>query len=154
MKSLKTSRIKFSVVSENIVYYNTDSPERFYDFWRDVIEKEPDHEECKECLIAVMLTAKLLPIKWHKVSVGTISETLAHPREILRPALVNGCYAFALIHNHPSGDPTPSRADVQLTSRIREAAELLQLRFLDHVIVGSLGEGKLPYYSFKESGYL
>lgn len=150
----KTKRVKFSTISENIVHYNVDSPERLYNFWKDIIEKEPDHENDKESLVVVLLTAKLCPVKWHKVSVGTVSETLAHPREILRPAIVQGSYAFALMHNHPSGDPTPSRADTQLTNRIRECSEMLQVRFIDHVIIGSFVQGRSPYYSYKESGCL
>jgi DNA repair protein RadC len=58
------------------------------------------------------------------------------------------------VHNHPSGDPTPSSADHGLTRRLAEAAELLQIKLLDHVIIGLPGEGRAPYFSFKEAGVL
>jgi DNA repair protein RadC len=77
---------------------------------------------------------------------GTVNESLAAPREIFRPAIIHS--AFALVHNHPSGEPTPSQADLQLTRRMAAAAEILQINFLDHVIVGQ------GYFSFQEAGVL
>lgn len=92
---------------------------------------------------------------WREVvSVGSINESIAHPREILRPALIHSAYGFFLVHNHPSGDPSPSEADRRLTRRIREAADLLQVNLIDHIIVGSPGEGREAYHSFRAAGAL
>jgi DNA repair protein RadC len=79
---------------------------------------------------------------------GTVNESLAAPREIFRPAIIHSAFAFALVHNHPSGEPTPSKADLRLTRRIAAAAEILQINFLDHMIVGQ------GYFSFQEAGVL
>jgi DNA repair protein RadC len=88
------------------------------------------------------------------VSVGSLNESIAHPREILRPALIHSAYGFILAHNHPSGDPAASDADRRLTRRIHEAAELLRINLIDHIIVGAPEEGRQPYFSFKENNLL
>ena len=85
---------------------------------------------------------------------GSLNEALAHPREIFRAAILAGAYALILMHNHPSGDPSPSDADRRLTKNIREAASILQINLLDHVIVGSPGMGRPAYFSFREVGIL
>jgi DNA repair protein RadC len=68
--------------------------------------------------------------------------------------LTASAFAFILVHNHPSGDPTPSEADRRLTTRLSEAARLLQVQLLDHVILGSPDNGRLPWFSFKQLGLL
>ena len=70
------------------------------------------------------------------VSEGTLSATLVHPREVFKPAILESASSVILLHNHPSGDPTPSRDDIQLTRQLVECARLLDLRIHDHVIVG------------------
>jgi DNA repair protein RadC len=82
------------------------------------------------------------------------SAFVIHPREIFKHAIVHSAYAFVLVHNHPSGDPSPSEADIRLTRRISEGARLLQIHFLDHVIVGASIEGRPGFFSFKEAGTL
>ena len=74
------------------------------------------------------------------VTTGTQSASLIHPREIFGPALREGAAALILVHNHPSGDPTPSREDLRLTRELTEAARLLDLRLHDHLIVGNGSE--------------
>jgi DNA repair protein RadC len=131
-----------------------DSPKTACRLWREVIAVDPCHEPDKEHLVAVLLNAKLRMIGYHVVSVGSLNEALAHPREIFRAAILAGAYALILMHNHPSGDPTPSEADRRLTRNIREAAGILQLNLLDHVIVGSPRPDRQPYFSFREAGLL
>lgn len=89
-----------------------------------------------------------------EISSGTLNETSAHPREVLRPVMLRNAHGFVLVHNHPSGDPTPSGADREFTKRLAEAADLLQLRFVDHVIIGRPDTGRDPYFSFREAGLL
>lgn len=109
----------------------------------------------RERLYVLLVNTRHRLIWTETVSVGSLSESVAHPREILRPALIHSAYGFVLAHNHPSGDPTPSEADRRLTRRIREAADLLQLRLIDHIIIGAPApERAQPYYSFKENGLL
>lgn len=95
-------------------------------------------------------------IRKEAVTSGTATSSLVHPREVFRPAIRHGATAVILAHNHPSGDPTPSSADLAVTRKIRDAAKQVDLGFYDHVIIGSKqncpdGRG---YYSFTESGLL
>ena len=108
----------------------------------------------KESLRVVLLDTKLHLLRVEEISLGSLNECLAHPREILRPAILHNAYAFILAHNHPSGDPTPSEADRRLTHRIAEAARLLQLTFFDHIIVGAPSLDRPAYFSFREAGVL
>lgn len=107
-----------------------------------------------ETLRILVLNTKLCLVHDEIVFQGTLNESPAHPREILRSALVHRGYAFILAHNHPSGDPAPSDADCRFTRRIRDAAQLIQIQFLDHLIIGAPRSGALPYFSFKESGMM
>ena len=92
------------------------------------------------------------------VSLGTLDESLAHPREILLPVLLKNAKGFCLIHNHPSGSLEPSGSDRALTRRLKEASDLLRLEFCDHVIVNSNPEGTCSeasdYWSFREHGFI
>jgi DNA repair protein RadC len=108
----------------------------------------------RESLRAVLLDTRMRLLKVEEISMGTLSECMAHPREVFRPALVHSAFAVVLAHNHPSGDPAPSRADIQMSRRMAEAAQVLQIRLLDHVIIGAPAEGRLPYYSLKGAGVL
>jgi len=108
----------------------------------------------KESLRAILLDTRLRLLRVEEIALGTISECMAHPREVFRPALVHSAYAVILAHNHPSGDPSPSASDIQMSRRMSEAAKVLQIRLLDHVIIGAPAEGRPPYYSFKEAGVL
>ncbi len=83
------------------------------------------------------------------ISVGSIDASLAHPREVFREALVAGAAAVVVFHNHPSGDPAPSREDIALTRRLGDAGVLVGVSLVDHVILGDT-----LYCSMKESGYL
>ncbi|MCK5333958.1 MAG: DNA repair protein RadC, partial [Candidatus Aenigmarchaeota archaeon] len=80
------------------------------------------------------------------VSVGTLNSSLVHPREIFKGAIKESANAIILVHNHPSGDPTPSEEDKEVTKRLSDAGELLSINMLDHVIVGAD-----EFYSFEEN---
>ena len=83
------------------------------------------------------------------ISLGTLTSSLVHPREVFRAAIANLTSAVILIHNHPSGDPEPSREDVQITERLCEVGQLIGIRVLDHLVIGS---GR--YFSFADEGLL
>lgn len=89
-----------------------------------------------EHLVVLLLNKKNEIMRIHNVSQGGLDSTVASPREVLRPALRDGAAAVIVCHNHPSGDPAPSRDDIALTKRLAEAAELLGLQLLDHIILG------------------
>src|SRR6266545_3220276 len=90
----------------------------------------------KESLRVILLDTRYHLVRVEEVSIGSVNESIAHPRDIFRPALVSSAYAVIVVHNHPSGDPSPSQADHSLTRRLAEAAELLQIKLLDHIIIG------------------
>lgn len=149
--------LRFVVRDEVPAYGETvllDTPEKVYDFYKAVIATEENFESNKEHIIVIALNARLRLIGYNIVSVGTVSETSAHPREILRPVLLSAASAFHLIHNHPAGNPSPSRNDELVTRRMVEAASLMQLNFLDHVIMGIPSPCRKPYYSFREAGLI
>ncbi|NJK93109.1 MAG: DNA repair protein RadC [Blastochloris sp.] len=107
-----------------------------------------------ESLRVLALNTRCRLIAMQEISRGTINETVAHPREILRVGLLHQAFSMILVHNHPSGDPTPSAADLDFTRNLREACKLMQIDLLDHVILGTPTAQQKGYYSFKESGYL
>jgi len=148
-----------SVVADLRISYGSslralDTPEKCLEFWNTVIATQPDHEPDKESVIVVLLNTRLSPLGWNRVSLGTVNESNAHPREVLRPVIAGAAHGFLMMHNHPSGDVTPSQSDEQTTRRMVEAAKLMQLRFIDHVITGVGGPGRSPYYSFREAGII
>jgi DNA repair protein RadC len=108
----------------------------------------------KESLRVVLLDTRYHLIRTEEVSLGSINESIAHPRDVFRPAVISSAYAVIVVHNHPSGDASPSQTDHSLTRRLAEAAELLQIKLLDHIIIGAPTEGNPGYFSFKEAGVL
>lgn len=93
-------------------------------------------DETKEHFLALHLDSKNRLSCMDVVSTGSLNASIVHPREVFKTALLSSAAAVILLHNHPSGDPTPSREDLELTGRLKEAGELLGIRVLDHVIVG------------------
>ncbi len=126
-------------------------PESIYEFMAPEMQRLPT-----ESLRVLLLNTRLRLVKVVTVSTGSVGETIAHPREILHPVLVNQCHGFALVHNHPSGDPEPSAADRHLTRRVKECAELMRLQMVDHLIIGhpSAHADATGYFSFQEHGML
>ena len=83
----------------------------------------------------------------HVISMGSLSASIVHPREVFKPAILNNSSGIVLFHNHPSGDPTPSKEDIAITKRLIEAGKLLGINVLDHIIVGQ----DEIYNSFRET---
>ncbi len=103
----------------------------------------------QECIYCLLLDAKNRVQREAEVSKGGLSAAMAHPRDILTMAIRESAHAIILVHNHPSGDPTPSSDDIRLTERVRQTAETAGIRFLDHVIIGENG-----YVSLADEGRL
>lgn len=135
------------VARERVVTAVLDTPESIHSFFGPQMAHLP-----QEQVVVAMVDARLRHMGSAVVSVGTVSESSAHPREVLRPVITRGAYGFVLIHNHPSGDPSPSKADEVVTRRIADSAELLQVRLLDHIIIGR--SASAPYFSFREAGLI
>ncbi|HSI85947.1 MAG TPA: DNA repair protein RadC [Candidatus Methylacidiphilales bacterium] len=108
-----------------------------------------------ESLRVILLNTKQKILGIEEVTRGTINESIFHPREVLRSAVTRLAFGFVLVHNHPSGDPTPSTADKKVTQQLKQASDLMGIRFLDHIIIGApRSENSKPYYSFRQFGLL
>jgi DNA repair protein RadC len=137
------------LANERLSRRKLDSPELVHDLV--AAEMRTLH---KESLRVILLDTRYHLVRMEEVSLGSVNESIAHPRDVFRPAVISSAYAVIVVHNHPSGDPSPSQSDHSLTRRLAEAAELLQIKLLDHIIIGAPAEGRLPYFSFKEAGVL
>ena len=102
----------------------------------------------RELFCIVNLQADLTPINMNIVSVGSLNEALINPREIFKSAILSNAHSMMLIHNHPSGNLTPSTSDIQTTARMQELGELMGISLVDHIITGRDGN----YYSFRDKG--
>lgn len=113
-----------------------------------------DEYPVQESFWVILLDRKNHPLCRMMITLGTTTNSLVHPREVFRSAIRESACAVICVHNHPSGDPTPSSADNQVTRQLREAAKTVCIDLLDHVIIGT-PEGdpnKIGYYSFRTAG--
>ena len=106
-------------------------------------------EETKEHFYCVHLNSKNFVHCLDLVSIGSLNAAIVHPREVFKNALLSSACAILFIHNHPSGDPNPSREDIELTGRLQQAGELLGIKVLDHIVIG---DGK--YVSLSDRGLI
>ena len=145
------AKLVYSLVSlgEEVVL---NTPERVAAYLESAYAENP----LQEALYVIMLDRKNHPLGRQLVTLGTLTCSLVHPREVFRAAILSGAAAIVVSHNHPSGDPAPSSADLTVTRRLREASYAVDIELMDHVIVGDrkadpAGRG---YYSFREAGML
>lgn len=152
MKNTKNSLPKYSVklVQEKRLQYTiteqtetTKNAQDLIKLFRAFTTPEP-----QEVVSMIAFDAKLKPIGYFEISRGSITSSIINPRDALMRLLLCNAYAFALCHNHPSGDPTPSTQDVQMSELLEKIADLMQLNMLDHVILGHNRS-----YSIKERRY-
>lgn len=92
-----------------------------------------------EVFVVVLLDSRLRSIGVHEMFQGTLDTTTVHPREVVKLALKHNAAALIMAHNHPSGDPTPSACDIQLTKHLKQALALINIRVLDHIVVAAQG---------------
>jgi DNA repair protein RadC len=108
-----------------------------------------------ESVRVICLNTQHMVLAVEEISRGTLNESLFHPREAFRPALARQAHAVILVHNHPSGNPRPSDADLAVTRRMKAAGELLQVEVVDHVILGApRKDDEKNFFSFKNEGLL
>ena len=108
----------------------------------------------RESLRVILLDTKYQLLRIEEVSLGSLNESIVHPREVFRSALIHSAYAMVLVHNHPSGDPAPSKADKAVTRRLAEVGQLLGVELADHIIIGNFLADKESYFSFKAEGLI
>ena len=128
------------------------SPKKVFDYMSCAFEKYPTQES----FWVVCLNRKNFPIGRTLITLGTAESSLVHPREVFKIAILSSASGVVVVHNHPSGDPQPSTADIRVTKQLREAAVIVGIDFHDHVICGNLEADALGkgFYSFNESGLL
>ena len=115
----------------------TDDPDKVAAYWREHITKHPSFSPEVECFCVLFLNSRRRATGHILVSTGVLDQVLVHPREVFRAAIVANSSAIICMHNHPSGDSTPSDADVKVTRELIRAGQLLKIDLLDHVIVGN-----------------
>jgi DNA repair protein RadC len=126
-----------------------DNPERIADLLR---EENRAYEV--ESFQVVLLNTRRRLIRVEKISQGTLDTILVHPRDVFKSAIAANAAALVLAHNHPSGDPTPSEADIKVTRDLIRAGQLLKIEVLDHIILGrATRERQKDYVSLRELGY-
>ena len=144
------SILSLKVVKEKEINYNSNwadkkinSPEKVAEVAINVLEL---HEQAEEVFYILTLNTKNEINGIFEVSRGSLSASIVHPREVFKRALLQNASGIILLHNHPSGDPTPSEEDLDITNRLIEAGDLLGIRVLDHLVIGD----ESNYISFKQ----
>lgn len=144
LRSIET-RYRMEVVRENAPEWVTTrftSPKQIFEMFKDL------QMETKEHFITLHLDGKNRVVCLDRVSVGSMNQSIVHPREVFKSACMSGAAAIILIHNHPTGDPVPSSEDLSITRRLKECGDLFGIRVLDHIIIGE------TYLSMVEQGTL
>lgn len=145
-KEYKITALRECPVPEEMLI--CDTPDNAAAYWRLHIATNPYFNPDCECLAVLMLNTRRR-VKGHQLlTQGTQDTILVHPREVFRGAIIAAAAAIVVMHNHPSGDPTPSEADIKVTRDLIRAGQLMKIDVLDHVVMGSQSRSSL-----KELGY-
>ena len=154
-KAIKAYELKVLNVRE-VTSMECNAPDMLLRYWKENIETADWFSHERENMIVILLNTRMVAIGHSIVSIGSLAQTTCCPRDVFRAAIAKNAYAVAILHNHPSGNPTPSDADRSITRRLLDSGELLQVRLVDHVVVGdrSGGVGNAPYFSFREAGMI
>lgn len=113
-----------------------------------------ENDNDKEKLYVIILNIKNKVIGYSLVSMGSLTASIVHPREVLKPAILASAASIIIIHNHPSGDPEPSLDDIEITKRISKSCAIMGINLLDHIILGFEADEFKGYYSFKQKGLI
>jgi DNA repair protein RadC len=143
------AKISYQLVQEGPVEALSNA-ERVVEYMRGAFDELP----LVETFYVVPVNRKNKPLGRHRVTVGTATATLCHPREVFRIAVMASACSIICVHSHPSGDPSPSAADIAITRLLREASQTLEISLLDHVIIGNVTDDPMGrgFYSFREAG--
>ena len=125
-----------------------ETPDKAADYWRMHIATHPNFNPDCECLVVLLLNTRRKVKGHHLVSIGTMDTILVHPREVFRLAIMTAASALIVMHNHPSGESSPSEADIKVTRDLIRAGQLLKMELVDHVIIGNGNRSSL-----RELGY-
>ena len=139
----------YKVVAQ-VEFRKVDSPAKVVEYMKGAFDENP----LQEAFYVLLLDRKNHAIGRQRITLGTLTGTQVHPREVFRAAILGSAAAIIVVHNHPSGDPAPSAADIQVTRQLREVSKVMDIALLDHVVIGELaadptGKG---FYSFRQTG--
>jgi len=140
---MKVDIVQLKIIRTESIEYSTPltTPDRAFELLRTFIG-ESDREHC----VCVCLDSKNRPTSIERVSIGSLTSSIMHPREVFKSAIISNAHSVIIAHNHPSGDLTPSQEDINMTQRIIEAGRLLGIPLQDHIICTDKS-----YYSFREN---
>ena len=145
---VRITKYQLKLVKEKAGNYNIDkkitTPETVKNAVNEILNLNNEHVE-KFGILALDTKNNIIGV--HIISVGTLNSSLVHPREVFKAAILNNSASIILFHNHPSGDCTPSKEDIELTERLVEVGKIMGIKVLDHIIVGDEN-----YCSLKEKG--
>ena len=150
MSKIKVSFERIVLVKEKVAKYEL--PKRIgcpEDVYRAITVITSVEEEAQEVFGVLILNTKFKIVAVHEISRGTLNASIVHPREVFKPAILHNAAAIICFHNHPSGDPEPSKEDIKITNRLIEAGKIMGIEILDHIIVGDD-----RYTSLKERGII
>jgi DNA repair protein RadC len=150
MSKIKVSFERVVLVKEKVGKYElprkTKNPEEAYNAIKIITNVQ---EEAQEVFGILILNTKNKIVAVHEISRGTLNSSMVHPREVFKPAVLHNAAAIICFHNHPSGDPEPSKEDIEMTKLLVGAGKIMRIEILDHIIVGDDG-----YVSLKERGVM
>ena len=150
MSRIKVAFERVVLVKEKVEKYELPraimNPE---DAYKAIIEITSVEEEAQEVFGILILNTKNKIVAVHEISRGTLNTNMVHPREVFKPAVLHNAAAIICFHNHPSGDPNPSREDIEITKQLVEAGKIMGIEIFDHIIVGDD-----RYISLKERGVM
>lgn len=134
MKIYKTS---IKLVREATTQYNNNNIKNITDIIKLVDNIEDIKNNDVENAYIICLNNKNVPVNYSLIAKGTINASMIDPKTIFKTILLSNASAFIMIHNHPSGDPTPSKQDYEITNILEKASKLLDIKFLDHIVIGN-----------------
>jgi DNA repair protein RadC len=126
-----------------------DCPSRIVKYWREQVATAPWFNEEQECFVTIILNTRCRITGHVLVALGTLDQVVVHSREVFRAAIINAAHSLVVVHNHPSGDPTPSEADIRISRELQKGGQILRINVNDSVIIGAE-----KHVSLRELGYL
>ena len=152
-KMAKLGEFRVLTLRETPAYGKAENPDHSADYWRKKIESDPRHNPDVETLVCLVLNTRRDILGHFIVATGLLDTILCHPREVFRGAICANASAIVLMHNHPSGDATPSEADIKVTRDLIRAGQLLKIEVLDHIVMGTATAERPGHQSLRERGY-
>lgn len=130
-----------------------DTPDKAAAYWWNVIASQPHYAPEQEQFYVLILNTRRRVTGHILVALGTLDSVVVHPREVYRAAIITGASGIIVMHNHPSGDATPSEADIRVTRDLIKAGQVVKIDCIDHVIMGERSETARGFASLRELGY-